>query len=106
MYITDMYEAYCTYVDDKYFDNHDYDDDTDADTDNDTGYDTDDDINTHIIVRSGYPAGHPAGHPVLRKNIDFSLVFHCFLGVPVLREQRERRANAGAAPPLWDSFNL
>ena len=31
-----MYEAYCTYVDDKYFDNHDYDDDTDADTDNDT----------------------------------------------------------------------
>ena len=47
-----MYEAYCTYVDDKYFDNHDYDDDTDADTDNDTGDDTDDDINTHIIVRS------------------------------------------------------
>ena len=52
MYITDMYEAYCTYVDDKYFDNHDYDDDTDADTDNDTGDDTDDDINTHIIVWS------------------------------------------------------
>ena len=47
-----MYEAYCTYVDDKYFDNHDYDDDTDADTDNDTGDDTDDDINTHIIVCS------------------------------------------------------
>ena len=43
-----MYEAYCTYVDDKYFDNHDYDDDTDADTDNDTGDDTDDDIDTHI----------------------------------------------------------
>ena len=42
-----MYEAYCTYVYDKYFDNHDYDDDTDADTDNDTGDDTDDDINTH-----------------------------------------------------------
>ena len=60
MYITDMYEAYCTYVDDKYFDNHDYDDDTDADTDNDTGDDTDDDINTHIIVRSGYLARHPA----------------------------------------------
>ena len=52
MYITDMYEAYCAYVDDKYFDNHDYDDDTDADTDNDTGDDTDDDINTHIIVWS------------------------------------------------------
>ena len=52
-----MYEAYCTYVDDKYFNNHDYDDDTDADTDNDTGDATDDDINTHIIVRSGYPAG-------------------------------------------------
>ena len=45
-----MYEAYCTYVDDKYFDNHDYDDDTDADTDNDTGDDTDDDINTHNIL--------------------------------------------------------
>ena len=52
MYITDMYEAYCTYVDDKYFDNYDYDDDTDADTDNDTGDDTDDEINTHIIVWS------------------------------------------------------
>ena len=52
MHITDMYEAYGTYVDDKYFDNHDYDDDTDADTDNDTGDDTDDDINTHIIVWS------------------------------------------------------
>ena len=52
MYITDMYEASCTYVDDKYFDNHDYDDDTDADTDNDTGDDIDDDINTHIMVWS------------------------------------------------------
>ena len=47
-----MYEAYCTYAGDKYFDNHDYDDDTDADTDNDTGDDTDDDINTHIIFWS------------------------------------------------------
>ena len=44
-----MYEAYCTYVDDKYYDNHDYDDDTDADTDNDTGYDTDDDDNDDDI---------------------------------------------------------
>ena len=61
MYITDMYEAYCTYVDDKYFDNHDDDDDTDADTDNDTGDDTDDDISTHIIVRSGHPAGYLGG---------------------------------------------
>ena len=52
MHITDMYGAYCTNVDDKYFDNHDYDDDTDADTNNDTGDDTDDDINTHIIVWS------------------------------------------------------
>ena len=33
MYITDMCEAYCTYADDKYFDNHDYDDDTGDDTD-------------------------------------------------------------------------
>ena len=39
-----MYEAYGTYVDDKYFDIHDYDDDTDDDTDNNTGDDTDDDI--------------------------------------------------------------
>ena len=45
-----MYEAYGTYVDDKYFDNHDCDDDTDADPDNDTGDDTDDDTYTHIIV--------------------------------------------------------
>ena len=52
MYITDMYEAYGTYVDDKQFDNDDHDDDTDADTDNDTGDDTDDDINTLIIVWS------------------------------------------------------
>ena len=41
-----------TYVDDEYFDNHDYGDDTDDDTDNNTGDDTDDDINTHIIVWS------------------------------------------------------
>ena len=50
-----MYEAQCTYVDDKYFDNHDYDDDTDADTDNDIGDDTDDDINTHILAWSVSP---------------------------------------------------
>ena len=48
-----MYEAYCTYVDDKYFDNHDYDDDTDADTENHTGDGTDHYIDTHILVRSG-----------------------------------------------------
>ena len=33
-----MYEAYCTYVDDRYFDNHDYDDDTDDDTDDDNDH--------------------------------------------------------------------
>ena len=49
MHITDMYEAYVTYVDDEYVDNHDYDDDTDDDTQNDTGDDTDDDICTRII---------------------------------------------------------
>ena len=50
MRITDLYEANCTSVDDKYFDNHDYDDDTDDDvTDNDTGDDTDDDICTSVI---------------------------------------------------------
>ena len=47
-----MYEAYPTCVDDKYLDNHVYDDGTDADTDYDTGDDTDDDINTHLIVWS------------------------------------------------------
>ena len=47
-----MHKASGTYVGDKYFDNHDYDDDTDADTDNGTGDDTDDDINTHILVWS------------------------------------------------------
>ena len=52
IYIADMYEASCVYVDDKHFGNHDYDDDTDADTDIDTGDDIDDDINTHIIVWS------------------------------------------------------
>ena len=52
VHITDMYEAYVTYVDDEYLDNHDYDDDTDDDTDNDAGDDTDDDIYIHIIVWS------------------------------------------------------
>ena len=44
-----MFEAYGTYVDDEYFDNHDYDDDTDNETLNDTEDETDD-IYTHIIV--------------------------------------------------------
>ena len=38
-----MYKAYGTYVDDEYFDNHDYDADTDDDTDTvfkDTARDT------------------------------------------------------------------
>ena len=47
-----MYKAYGTHVDDKIFDNHDYDDDTDADTDNDTGDDTDANIYTHIVAWS------------------------------------------------------
>ena len=38
-----MDETYGTYVDEEYFDIHDYDGDTDHDTDNDTGGDTDDD---------------------------------------------------------------
>ena len=42
VHITDIYEAYVTYVDDEYLDNHDYDDETDDDTDNDAGDDTDD----------------------------------------------------------------
>ena len=54
MHVTDMYEAYGAYVDDEYFDNHDYDDDTDDDTDNNTGDDTDDDIYTKIIIFSIY----------------------------------------------------
>ena len=53
IHVTDMFEAYGTYVDDKYFDNHDYDDDTDDDTDNNnTGDETDDDIYTNIIIFS------------------------------------------------------
>ena len=47
-----MYEAYGTYVDDEYVDNHDYDDDTDDDTDNNTGDGTDDEIYTNIIIFS------------------------------------------------------
>ena len=39
-----MYEAYGTYVDDKYFDNHDHDDDTDEDTDDDTDDNDDNDV--------------------------------------------------------------
>ena len=35
-----MDESYGTYVDDVYFDNHDYDDDTDDDTDDDPDDDT------------------------------------------------------------------
>ena len=50
--VTVMYEAPGTYVDDEYFDNHDYDDDTDDDTDNNTGDDTDDDVYTHIKICS------------------------------------------------------
>ena len=36
-----MDESYGTYVDDEYFDNHDYDDDADDDTDDDTDDDND-----------------------------------------------------------------
>ena len=52
IHVTDTYETYGTYVDDKSFDKHDYDDDTDDDTDNNTGDDTDDDIYTLLIVFS------------------------------------------------------
>ena len=41
-----MDETYGTYVDDKRFDIHDYDDDTDHDTDDDTDDDTDGDTDT------------------------------------------------------------
>ena len=79
-----MYEAYCTYVDDKYFDNHDYDDDTDADTDNDTGDDTDDDINTQIIVRCGCEeranARDERGLPVIRGRLGGANLVLFFLG--------------------------
>ena len=37
-----MDQSYGTYVDDEYFDNHDYDDDTDDDTEDNTIDDTDD----------------------------------------------------------------
>ena len=52
VHITDICEAYVTYVDDEYLDNHDYDDDTDDDTDNDAGDDTGADIYIHIKVWS------------------------------------------------------
>ena len=38
VHIASMDESYGTYVDDEYFDNHDYDDDTDDDTDDDNDH--------------------------------------------------------------------
>ena len=52
IHVGDMDETYGTYVDDEYFDNHDYDD-----TDDDTGDDTDDD-NDH--KKDIYTAAGPA----------------------------------------------
>ena len=52
IHVTDMYEAYGTYVDDRYVDNHDNDYDTDDATENNAGDDTDDDIYTDILVLS------------------------------------------------------
>ena len=84
MHIADMYEAYCTYVDAKYFDDHDSDDDTDADADNDTGDDTDDDINTHIKTWSvQIPKASSKRVPVLGTSTGHKPIIDRSYGVPI-----------------------
>ena len=66
-----MDESYGTYVDDEYFDNHDYDDDSDDDTDDDIDGDADD-VNDHkkdryTAVGAAPDAGAAPG-PGLRKH--------------------------------------
>ena len=48
-----MDECYGAYVDDEYFDIHDYDDDTDGDTDDDIDDDTDDVAGPWSMYKSG-----------------------------------------------------
>ena len=56
-----MDESYGTYVDDEYFDNHDYDDDTDDDTDDDIDDDTDDDTDDGGRVKLVYDTSLTGG---------------------------------------------
>ena len=59
-----MDESYGTYVDDEYFDNHDYDDDTDDGTDDNTDddtYDTNDVVGPWSMYNSGGLRVHSVG---------------------------------------------
>ena len=56
-----MDESYGTYVDDEYFDNHDYADDTDDDTDDDIDDDTDDVVGPWSMYNSGGLRVHSVG---------------------------------------------
>ena len=53
IHVADMDEAYGTYVDDEYFDNHDYDDDTDDDKA----------WRRRDLLLAGQPVSRPAGWP-------------------------------------------
>ena len=58
-----MDESYGNYVDDEYFDNHDYDDDTDDDTDDDNDHKKD----SYTAAGAAPDAGAAPG-PELRKH--------------------------------------
>ena len=58
-----MDESYGNYVDDEYFDNHDYDDDTDDDTDDDNDHKKD----SYTAAGAAPDAGAAPG-PGLRKH--------------------------------------
>ena len=62
-----MDETYGTYVDDEYFDNHDYDDDTDDNTDDDTDDDNDHKKDSYTAAGAAPDAG-AAPSPGLRKH--------------------------------------
>ena len=61
VHTADMDESYGTYVDDEYFDNHDYADDTDDDTDDDIDDDTDDVVGPWNMYNSGGLRVHSVG---------------------------------------------
>ena len=61
VHIADMDESYGTYVDDEYFDTHDYADDTDDDTDDDIDDDTGDVVGPWSMSNSGGLRVHSVG---------------------------------------------
>ena len=61
-----MDESYGNYVDDEYFDNHDYDDDADEDTDDDT--DDDNDHKKDSYTAACVPDAGAAPGPGLRQH--------------------------------------